>query len=281
MHACIRLLSPPTWLPFLLPPLLLRLLTDLFPTAASAPSQVGLWNLPQLQHTWRCICSVHPFVTGFDPLLAMTVRNSGSDGETWRGPCFHFRWGGACLLSLGLSCAWEETGPPFSCFSGLWDGAATHATMGITSKRVWQATCCRMTRWAKHRHAGYRHSGGSVMKPGGTMCRLCRMIPHYCFVVMCWWWECPPGRAGLQLRSRWSYGIISCFHPYGYGNVVAIARLTNWDSMRWEEWKGKKKFASNLKLLREDLEEIVEKFECPVSVLCCKARYNCYISGAL
>ncbi|KAJ6611241.1 hypothetical protein B0H10DRAFT_1953203 [Mycena sp. CBHHK59/15] len=106
MHACIRLLSPPTWLPFLIPPLLLCPLTDLLPTAASAPGQVGLLKLAPVMAYSALRMQCAPFVAGFDPLLAMTVRNSSSDGETWQGPCFQLR----SLLALpgALLCIGED-----------------------------------------------------------------------------------------------------------------------------------------------------------------------------
>ncbi|KAJ6595445.1 hypothetical protein B0H10DRAFT_1960422 [Mycena sp. CBHHK59/15] len=76
--------------------------SNLLPTAALAPGQVGLLELAPV------MC---PFVAGFDPLLAMTVRNSSSDGETWRGLCFHFRWGRSLLALPGaLLCMGEDWG---------------------------------------------------------------------------------------------------------------------------------------------------------------------------
>ncbi|KAJ6599381.1 hypothetical protein B0H10DRAFT_1959144 [Mycena sp. CBHHK59/15] len=77
----------------------------------------------------------------------------------------------------------------FFFFSGLWDGAATHTTMGINSKQA-----CS-------------HGQGGVMMGWGS-------------------WEVHGRAVGCDERAQ-------------------------------------EKFASNLKLLREDLEEIMEKFECP------------------
>ncbi|KAJ6590743.1 hypothetical protein B0H10DRAFT_1961015 [Mycena sp. CBHHK59/15] len=73
----------PTWLPFLIPPLLLCLLTDLLPTAASTPGRVGL--------------------------LELAPVNNGSDGGTWQGPCFGFRCGRSLLALPGaLLCMGED-----------------------------------------------------------------------------------------------------------------------------------------------------------------------------